>query len=585
MEKTINIGTVINIPDLIESRMLIQANSGGGKSGIARVMMEESCGKVPFIVLDKKGEYYTLKEIFPDIIIIGGRNGDIPISMQAARLLAKFIIGHHLTVVIDMSGMESDEQRAEFIRDFLKGMMNLGEDYWTQYLVFIEEAHLFCGQQDKMPSGKYVKNLMSEGRKMGYCGILITQRISKLHKDAAAECNNKFIGRTFLDIDLQRSGAEMGLTGQEKFKLRDLKPRHFWAFGTSIEPHHVHEVVIKEAQTKFPKAGALINLSLKKPTEKIKGALAKLNELPQEAKKELKNLQDLQAEVARLTVELRKAGKMPAAAQASSPLNTDQLQKAKDENWALRVVIKEHERDIMHWRSLAYSLRDRLTIVRNHIPEQVLDIKEREITKADFKPGGAVPKTTNGVPKGEAIVSLKPTNVSKKQDIVSPALTPKYDPTLSPGERTILTACAEHESGCTRTQLTILTGYARSTRNKYLQFLQAKGFIEQNSERVYATETGIQALGDFEPLPKGEALREHWLKNIAQGEAAILRVIIEGYPEHVDREYISERTSLARSTRNKYLQYLTAREIVTSNSEGVRAADTLFDFNDRASRL
>jgi DNA helicase HerA-like ATPase len=79
---------------------------------------------------------------------------------------------------------------------FLETMMDLTKEYWINYLVFIEEAHKLCGEQDKQASATAVKDLMSRGRKRGYCGVLLTQRISKLHKDAAAECNNKFIGRT-----------------------------------------------------------------------------------------------------------------------------------------------------------------------------------------------------------------------------------------------------------------------------------------------------------------------------------------------------------------------------------------------------
>jgi hypothetical protein len=37
---------------------------------------------------------------------------------------------------------------------------------------------------------------MIEGGGRGFAGIIATQRMSKLHKDAAAEANNGIIGRT-----------------------------------------------------------------------------------------------------------------------------------------------------------------------------------------------------------------------------------------------------------------------------------------------------------------------------------------------------------------------------------------------------
>lgn len=203
----INIGTEINLEDLLISRLLIQANSGGGKSGLARGIIENCYGKVPFIVMDCDGEYYTLKEKLDDVIIIGGHAADIPLSMQAVKMLPREIIGNRLSVVIDLSELKmydgaTKKDRIHYVKYFLEAMMELPKQFWVPYLVFLEEVHKFCGEQDKQESGPAVRDLMSRGRKMGYCGILITQRISKLHKDAAAEVNNKFVGRTNLDYVL-----------------------------------------------------------------------------------------------------------------------------------------------------------------------------------------------------------------------------------------------------------------------------------------------------------------------------------------------------------------------------------------------
>lgn len=287
--------------------MLIQANSGGGKSVTARVIMEEVIGKVPFIVFDIDGEYYTLKEKYGDILVIGGQFADIPISQKSVKLLPREIIGNHLTVIFDLSDLKMGE-RILYVKHFLETMMELPKQFWTGYLVFLEEAHKLCGEQDKQESATAVKDLMSRGRKMGFCGILITQRISKLHKDAAAECNNKFVGRTFLDIDMDRSAKELGFaSAKDRLLLRDLKPGEFYAFGTAITPHHVHVVTIKEPQTKHPKAGSAMSIKPKAPTAKMKSVLSKLHELPQEAEKEMKNMQQLQAEVKRLKLELTKA--------------------------------------------------------------------------------------------------------------------------------------------------------------------------------------------------------------------------------------------------------------------------------------
>jgi hypothetical protein len=44
--------------------------------------------------------------------------------------------------------------------------------------------------------------------------VLLTQRLAKLHKDAAAEANNVVIGRTVLDVDQERAGDLPGMGGK-----------------------------------------------------------------------------------------------------------------------------------------------------------------------------------------------------------------------------------------------------------------------------------------------------------------------------------------------------------------------------------
>ncbi len=286
MKKYINIGTKIDLQDLIQNRLLVQANSGGGKSVIARDIIEESFGQVPFIMMDLEGEYYTLKEKFGDILIIGGQHADIPINLKSAALLPREIIGNRISVIVDLSDLKLQD-RILYSKYFLEAMMELPMDFWVNYFIFIEESHKLCGEQDKQASASAVKDLMTRGRKRGYCGVLITQRISKLHKDAAAECNNKFIGRTVLDIDIERASKELGLTSKtERNAMRDLQPGNFFAFGTSIVPNSVHKVKINLPQTKIPKAGMDLQIKPKQPTEKLKAMLLKLNVLPTEVKKE-----------------------------------------------------------------------------------------------------------------------------------------------------------------------------------------------------------------------------------------------------------------------------------------------------------
>jgi len=150
---------------------------------------------------------------------------------------------------------------------------------------------------------------------------------------------------------------------------------------------------------------------------------------------------------------------------------------------------------------------------------------------------------------------------------------------LPKGEKACLVAIAQYQDGVRREQLTVLTGYKRSSRDAYLQRLRERGYVDPAGERIIATQAGIEALGnDYEPLPIGEALREHVIGRLPEGERKVLELLIARFPEAVDREEIDEATGYQRSSRDAYLQRLGARELVEQSGRGaVKASADLFD--------
>jgi len=63
---------------------------------------------------------------------------------------------------------------------------------------------------------------------------------------------------------------------------------------------------------------------------------------------------------------------------------------------------------------------------------------------------------------------------------------------------------------------------------------------------------------------------------LAKGEAAILKILIDAYPNALTRDAISEATGYKRSSRDTYLQRLVARELISRTGSDVRASDQLF---------
>src|SRR6266542_4472416 len=249
---------------LVDTRMLVQCNCGGGKSHTLRRLLEQTHGHVQQLVLDPEGEFASLRERH-DYVLAAKSGGDTAADPRSAKLLAERLLELGVSAILD---------------------------------VYELKAHVYCPQKGEAESAGAVIDLATRGRKRGFCAVLATQRLSKLHKDAAAELNNKLIGRTGLDVDMQRAAEELGFTGRdERLQLRALDPGEFFAFGPALSPT-VTRVMIGPVQTTHPKAGARLATIAPPPTEKVKALLPKLADLPAEAAEQQRSEAELKRELA-----------------------------------------------------------------------------------------------------------------------------------------------------------------------------------------------------------------------------------------------------------------------------------------------
>jgi DNA helicase HerA-like ATPase len=106
----INIGIPIDLQKLLDTRMLVQAGSGGGKSYGLRKIIESIGNQVQQIVIDPEGEFVTLREKFDFALVSKG--GDIPLNVKYAETLAHKILETGISVIIDLYE-PSHDQRAE----------------------------------------------------------------------------------------------------------------------------------------------------------------------------------------------------------------------------------------------------------------------------------------------------------------------------------------------------------------------------------------------------------------------------------------------------------------------------------------
>ncbi len=197
-----------------------------------------------------------------------------------------------------------------------------------------------------------------------------------------------------------------------------------------------------------------------------------------------------------------------------------------------------------------------VTAAAERITEAAADLASAAATAGEARPTAAAPATTSDARTNGAAAPRGPRELRGPSTI------------FARGERRVLIAVAQHPDGVTREQLTVLTGYKRSSRDTYLQRLRARGAVD-DADRIRVTPAGRAELGpDFKPLPTGLGLRAHWLATLPEGERRVLEVLLEA-GGLTTREEVSERTGYRRSSRDTYIQRLRARQLVEIGDRGV----------------
>lgn len=571
----INIGIPIDLNKLLETRLLIQAGSGGGKSGTIRKILEEASGKVQVIALDIEGELVTIREKYDFALL--GKDGDIPLSVRYADILAHKLLETNISAVIDLYELKHND-RIEFVKKFLESMINAPKNLWHDCIIVIDEAHLFCSEKNNEASKLAVIDLLTRGRKRGFCGVLATQRLSKLNKDAAAECYNKLIGKTGLDIDQKRAGEELGFTTKEKFRnLRNLKRQEFYAFGNAISDE-VKFFKVDNCKTKFPERGKVVTAP---PTPgAIKRILSKLEDIPQEAEAELRTKAELENKIRLLTSELNQAKKGTISNERLSD-----VQNKANEN-ALVQTAKLYKKvldDIYNKFKGALTKRDneinRLKIHIERSKDFISGFNFTDIPIFEF-PNLEVNSELLNKPLHHISGSEKAVHkpVQTMPQAQKPALNLAggvINGDLKPGEKLVLNVIAQYE-GAEDESIAVLTGYKKTSRYEYIRSLKAKGYCTESGGKYYATGEGVNALGnDFEPLPKGYELQEYWLNRLGGGELVLFKLLIDAYPESRTKHDLVNESIYKSTSVYEYCRKLQSRKIIVNQNGNYRMSENL----------
>ena len=106
--------------------------------------------------------------------------------------------------------------------------------------------------------------------------------------------------------------------------------------------------------------------------------------------------------------------------------------------------------------------------------------------------------------------------------------------------------------------------------------------IQGEGDRLTITESGIQTLGSWEPLPAGLALIEYWRGRLGKAERLILETLTQAYPAPLTKEEVAAKAGYEANGGgfNNALGRLRTLELVQGRGE-LKASDNLFDVESK----
>jgi hypothetical protein len=558
------------IPDkALEQHAILLGKTRSGKSSAMRYLVEGQLDRQRRVcIIDPKGDWYGLRSSadgradgYP-VVIFGGEHADVPINQHAGAAVAELVATGNRPCIIDLGGWHVGE-RTRFYIDFAATLFRTSKS--PMHLV-IDEVHNFAPQGKIMDpdAGKMIhwsNRLASEGQGKGIILLAASQRPQKVHKDFVTSCETLLAFRVIHPLDRNAikewiDGCPDRDKGREVLESLATMPRgEAWVWSP--------EIGFGPARVKFPKFSTFDSFAA--PTgadqNKLKGwadidldeVTAKLQTVVDEAK--ANDPRELKKQVADLKRQL--------AAQPTTKTETKIVEKPVVTDGQIKRVETIVDR-------LEREGQKRIEAGQKEIETgQELVRTAREFASA-LRTSHAPPATQS--PRA-TVVRQPIVQRTPRQPSAGGTATAK----LPIGERKTLAAAIQYPDGVTREQLTVLTGYKRSSRDAYVQRLREKQMIEVRGDVIVATDDGVAALPDAEPLPTGEALREYWRGRLPQGELAVFDVLVAAYPNPIAREEIDAKTGYQRSSRDAYLQRMNAKRLIETVGRGeVKASDQLF---------
>jgi hypothetical protein len=554
----------LDLDVLLSTRLLLTADSGGGKTFALKRLCEQSFGKLQIIIIDPEGEFSPLRQKYDFVLV--GPGGETPADVRSAAMLAVKLLELRASAICDIYDMKPSV-RHTWVRLFLEALIEAPKKLRHPCMVIVDEAHIFCPEHGKGESEATdaMKGLCTRGRKRLLCPVFATQRLATLAKDASSMLLNRLIGPTFEDLNRKRAAECLSISrdNQHQFMkdIQLLEPGNFYALGRAIT-REMKLVRIGEIQTPHGQEAIKYETAPPAPPDKVKALLPKLADLPKEAEEKAKTEAELRGEIRSLKAQLRE---QPKIVQAKPQLDYHAMKAATQ---IYQRTIRDLETRVKTFQRLMEGIAKTASNAAN--------------LKLEIQPFVA-PK----IPSGEIHErKLQFTPVREHRTEVA-TNHPRSDESsngnkLRAGAERMLAALAQwHPNGMSEGQMRAHAGLRKSgTFSTYLSDLRKGNYIEERGGDVYATERGLEYCQHVPSAPQStEEVVSIWNQKLRDGARRMLAVLVEAGGEPISKEELGEKSGLVKSgTFSTYLSDLKTARLVTLNRDGTVAAnkETLF---------
>lgn len=522
----------IDVERLLETRALLTASSGWGKSWALRRLIEQTHGRGAMqLVIDPEGEFASLRERFD--FVIAGKGGDCPAEPRSADMLARRLLELGASAVLDLYEL-STADRVRFVRRFLEALVDAPKSLWRPALVVIDEAHMFAPEGGACESRDAVRGVMTRGRKRGFAGILATQRLAKLDKDSC-DAGNVMVGRYTLDVDVARAAASLGFPKSRFAEIQRLGRGEFWCYGPALSDDVVR-VQVGDVATTHPKSGTHA-AAPPAPRGTVVKVLEQLRDLPAEAEAEARTADELRAKLRERERELAAAKRAVPAPDAGA------IERARSEGEEAgrragskaiaRVAASAEAGRERAARAIDQALAQ-LKVAADALREPIDVPEERRAPSR-----GSFPK----IPAARA--AAPPTARS--------AAVPHRSEVGAPRQRILDELLALEGLGIaapTRTQLALWCEVSPTSGGFFnnLGGLRSAGLIDYpTGGSVALTDDGRATATPREPLSVAE-MQDALCARVGAPKAAILRALIAQYPDDLSREDLADAIDVSRTS-------------------------------------